>query len=771
MDPTDISRRILLDCTPTSRVAAPRGIPRVVRNIIRHVRDVSTSFDVQAVTLAYDYGAWSRLGWDRADAKDSSGNLIALKTSLVQQVSSCVPWPSLRRALFPPPGRDGVLKAPRSVVRIARQLRRRLVGTRVLPAEGDALVLLDFWIKAPDAYWRHVDEARQRGARVIAVVYDLIPISHKELVGPSHHRRYCAWLSQLAERADAFVAISNTVARELQTYLQATYPERSWPDKMFGSFMLGSEIVSDRRGVVRETVRNIFARENAYLMVGALEPRKNQPFLLDVFEELWGQGVDAQLCLVGAFTRAMADFVTRIEQHPEHGRRLHYFPDLSDVELDFCYREAKALLYPSKAEGFGLPIIEALQHGTMVLASDIPIHREVGQDFCGFFDLNSKRSLVQMVADLQRTGHGGDWKSPEGFVAPSWRDSCRQLLTQCLSVDSKVPADERFSLPLGRVSREVPDEMKESPANNLGSCLCTQAQLESPIFQNWARRMGEPADRLHRKIWEWCYLAQGLQERGLLQPGRRGLGFAVGQEPLAALFASLGCEINATDLGIEQAADAGWVDTRQHAENLEVLNQACLCNPESFRRRVSFRYVDMNRIPPDLQGYDFTWSACSLEHLGSLALGEQFVYNSLKCLKLGGVSIHTTEFNVSSDTRTVDHRNTVIFRRCDMERIADKLAACGQSIEPFVFETGNLPVDRIVDVAPYRTDRHLKLLLHNYTCTSVGLIITKTSEEIPQAPKTVTPRNLGDVWRPVRGWVKEHVRQLTREMGQKRQSA
>ena len=54
--------------------------------------------------------------------------------------------------------------------------------------------------------------------------------------------------------------------------------------------------------------------------------------------------------------------------------------------------------------------------------------------------------------------------------------------------------------------------------------------------------------RLHRKIWEFCFIAQALDERGMLARGRRGLGFAVGTEPLPAMFASRGCAIVATDL-------------------------------------------------------------------------------------------------------------------------------------------------------------------------------------------------------------------------------
>ena len=306
-------------------------------------------------------------------------------------------------------------------------------------------------------------------------------------------------------------------------------------------------------------------------------------------------------------------------------------------------------------------------------------------------------------------------------------------------------------------SREI--DPKDS---RLKSCLCTQQQLESPVFQSWAQRIGEPG-RLNRKIWEWCYIAQALRERGMLQPGRRGLGFAVGQEPLVSLFADAGCEITATDLDTERAANAGWVRTNQHSRDLETLNRRGLCDSLDFQKRVTFRHVDMTRIPPDFKGgFDFLWSSCSFEHLGSLALGEQFVYNAMACLKPGGVAAHTTEFNVSSNTRTVDHRAVVLYRRCDMERIADRLSACGHTSEPFSFDAGDLPVDHVVDVPPYSQNGKLKLLVRNHVCTSVGMIFVKTGQGVPQAPQSVTPRTLRDRYRPVRQWLKNSIMGLAR---------
>ena len=262
----------------------------------------------------------------------------------------------------------------------------------------------------------------------------------------------------------------------------------------------------------------------------------------------------------------------------------------------------------------------------------------------------------------------------------------------------------------------------------LTSCLCTQAQHDSPTFRAWAARMGEPHE-MHRKQWEFCLIAQALHERGLLRPGARGLGFAVGQEPLPALFAGHGCAIVASDLAEDAAREAGWVDTRQHATSFEALNARGLCPADRFRELTRFRVVDMNAISPDLRDFDFLWSACALEHLGSIEHGERFIHRAMACLKPGGVAVHTTEFNLSFEHYTPKRGPTVVFRRRDIERIAATLRADGHEIELDLRE-GDLPFDRFVDVPPYKHP-FLKLLLfsrlHGCVSTSIGLIIRKGS--------------------------------------------
>ncbi|MDX2096610.1 MAG: hypothetical protein SFW36_02445 [Leptolyngbyaceae cyanobacterium bins.59] len=264
----------------------------------------------------------------------------------------------------------------------------------------------------------------------------------------------------------------------------------------------------------------------------------------------------------------------------------------------------------------------------------------------------------------------------------------------------------------------------------LKSSLCTQAQLESECFQNWAVRMGLGKLHLHRKIWEYCFITQALYERDLLRPGKQGLGFAVGQEPLVSLFASLGCQILATDLDTEKAQSGGlvdWVNSNQHAQELADLNQQGICPEAEFRERVSFRFVDMRAIPPDLGQFDFIWSSCALEHLGTLELGEKFIFDSLHHLKAGGIAVHTTEYNLSSNRQTVVAGANVIYRKRDIQGLAKQLRQAGHHVQlDFTHNTGW--ADREVDQLPYKQDIHLRLALEGFVATSFGWLIQKSSQ-------------------------------------------
>ena len=255
------------------------------------------------------------------------------------------------------------------------------------------------------------------------------------------------------------------------------------------------------------------------------------------------------------------------------------------------------------------------------------------------------------------------------------------------------------------------------------SQLCTQNQFDEYIYEYWVKEIKE-AKRYHRKQWEFVYILQSVATNGLLTPGKKALGFGVGQEPLPAVFAKNGVSVLGTDLETEFAVSNGWATTNQHAANLDDLNNREICDSKKFIDLVKFQFLDMNHIPPDLVDFDFCWSSCAFEHLGSIEAGLKFVENSLKCLKPGGWAIHTTEFNCQSDRDTLTSGGTVLFRKRDILELESRLKQNGHKI--FLNLTlGGQGLDKHIDIPPYSDNYHLKLQLDKYVTTSIGLAIQK----------------------------------------------
>jgi alpha-1,2-rhamnosyltransferase len=117
--------------------------------------------------------------------------------------------------------------------------------------------------------------------------------------------------------------------------------------------------------------------------------------------------------------------VAAITSHPEFGRRLFWFDDVEDGELTYLYQNVTALVLPSYAEGFGLPIVEAARHGRQVICSDIPVFREVGRDGAVYFRVNDPDALAAAIQDVLSGRRAGD---PARTLQASWREGAQRIL-------------------------------------------------------------------------------------------------------------------------------------------------------------------------------------------------------------------------------------------------------------------------------------------------------------------------------------------------------
>ena len=406
-------RRIYIDCTETDRVGANTGIQRTVRSI---VAAAVVEPDGLAVPVRFDGRAFVALDATSADALIRP---VARGRALHERVRrAAVAAAPLARAEWVARGRD---LASRSYWALRRL--RAGGGAAVRYRCGDGLILLDAtW--TPDLR-RELARARTDGARVCTVIYDLIKLRRPDLVSPGAARIYSRWLARVLPLSDVVATISRAVLDDVVAHLRESGRETLVP--RVHSFPLGSDFHGGA-GEVGAGIASAFTGDGSrtFLAVGSLEPRKDQATILEAFEKLWRDGVDARLVLVGRPGWGSDDLVRRLAAHEARGTRLFWFADASDADLLHCYRHARALVNVSLAEGFGLPLVEGMRHGLRVIASDIPAFREVAAGRAMFVPPGDAQRLAQAIVSVLREPLGAT--DDASVATTTWRESARALV-------------------------------------------------------------------------------------------------------------------------------------------------------------------------------------------------------------------------------------------------------------------------------------------------------------------------------------------------------
>ena len=257
----------------------------------------------------------------------------------------------------------------------------------------------------------------------------------------------------------------------------------------------------------------------------------------------------------------------------------------------------------------------------------------------------------------------------------------------------------------------------------LGGLVCLQQSFYDKNYKRIAEDYLKQEVYFHRKEWEFVYIIRMLELGGKIGWGNKGLGFGCGFERLVPGLVSKGLDLVVTDLENSgwEFDEGGW---DLYFENPQV------CSQEDFKSKVKLDNVDMTLIPSKyLQSeFDFIWSSCSLEHLGGLLPGLDFVIKSLPALKVGGLAIHTTEFNVGSGNKTLDDSHSSIYRQIDFEWLELHLISLGCKLYPIDYRLGQMEYDLDVDHQPFRPEGHIKLRVEDYVCSSIGFAIEKVSD-------------------------------------------
>jgi len=369
--------RLIIDHTHTTEFGFQTGVQRVVRKICEYANEASSEMYDQVVPVM--------LGEEGFRASDAFGPSIdsdvtksrSKRLRIIRRILDANKWLHQNRWWS--------------------QKQSLPQSGRIDFSQGDTLLLPDAYWALPQV-WPAVKKARMLGACTAVVIYDLIPHTHSDIYGEQGAEGFRNYIRTAFMHADCFIAISQSVRNQLHTELPKIVGESIGNFKI-DYFDLGAEF-EDASEEVQDRVRQTFdcsTRVRPLLMVGTIEARKNHHFVLNTMDKLWERYPERQLCIVGRPGWKGESVIDRIWNHPRYQKQLFWFDNASDADLLHCYKNASGLIFASIAEGFGLPIVEALWHGCNPYVSDIDIHREVGKDNCSYFDLRSEDSLLQLL--------------------------------------------------------------------------------------------------------------------------------------------------------------------------------------------------------------------------------------------------------------------------------------------------------------------------------------------------------------------------------------
>jgi glycosyltransferase involved in cell wall biosynthesis len=238
---------------------------------------------------------------------------------------------------------------------------------------GDIFFGLDY---ALDAIWRARNDLaalKRRGVRFWFLVHDILPLTHPHWFTRPTVERFHNWLSIIGTLAEGFFCVSADVEGKLRAALAERF--NIAPSHRTGILPMGWDLSNSRpsTGLPEnfETLIDALSDAPTILMVGTIEPRKGHADVLAAMNLLWTAGKRYNLVLVGTAGWRTEVLQETIARQSEENHRLHWLKGLSDEALSQLYEICTGLIMASHAEGFGLPVVEAIGNGKPVLARNI----------------------------------------------------------------------------------------------------------------------------------------------------------------------------------------------------------------------------------------------------------------------------------------------------------------------------------------------------------------------------------------------------------------
>ncbi len=268
---------------------------------------------------------------------------------------------------------------------------------------------------------RYFQSVNRCGARVVFMVHDLIPLTHAEYCRSGTAQIHAARMRSALSMAAGLIANSKATLDEVADY--AARNGLRVPPAIVARLGPGMRLEHEAPALLNRPY---------FVMVGTIEPRKNHWFMLHVWRRLVERlGSDAPtLVMIGSPGWKYGNVTDMLADCEPIRHAVIHEPNCDNVRLRTWLKHARALVFPSLVEGYGMPVVEALACGVPVLASDLRVFREYAADVPDYIDpLDGLAWVARILAYASRDSEerARQVKRIETYRAPTWEHHFEQV--------------------------------------------------------------------------------------------------------------------------------------------------------------------------------------------------------------------------------------------------------------------------------------------------------------------------------------------------------
>ena len=305
--------------------------------------------------------------------------------------------------------------------------------------DGDILFFPELSIEQNMGKKEYLEFLKTKGVKIIFFIHDLIPIEYPETCTQTIKELFPKYINSALDYGNGAICNSQSTANDLKKFIKENRTNKIENFKIewihlgsdFEKNISSTEIPEDSNIVFNE-----MEKRTTFLTVSTIEPRKMYNQIFEAFEILWDKNQDVNLVIVGKNGWNTEKLVEKIENHKELNKRLFKLSGINDEYLNKIYKKSSALIMASKAEGFGLGIIEATYHKKPLIIRDIPVFREIAGEnafyFTGFEGKDLANAIEKWIPLYKENKH----PKSDDIKYLTWKESV-QMLNEKLELITK----------------------------------------------------------------------------------------------------------------------------------------------------------------------------------------------------------------------------------------------------------------------------------------------------------------------------------------------